>query len=102
MSLQSQADPLNPRYQECLRLHECWAWFLALGVVLMVVGVLAIGAAFITTLATVLVFGILLIVGGVVQVVNAFLARSWGGFFLHLLAGVLQLVLGGLMVEHPA
>jgi uncharacterized membrane protein HdeD (DUF308 family) len=101
MSLQPQPDSLNPRYEECLRLHHCWAWFLGLGLALMVVGLLAIGAAFVTTLATVLVFGVLLIVGGVVQVVNASLARSWGGFFLHLLAGVLQLVLGGLMVEHP-
>ena len=43
----------------------------------------------IATLTTVLVFGILLLAGGVVQIVNAFLARNWGGFFLHLLAGLL-------------
>src|SRR5262249_59506570 len=39
--------------------------------------------------------------GGVVQIVNAFRGRSWGGFFLHLLAGVLHLVVGLLMIERP-
>lgn len=101
MNLQQDSSELNPRYEECLRLHDCWLWFLLLGIGLVVVGVLAIGAALITTLTSVLVFGILLICGGVVQIVNAFLARTWKAFFLHLLAGALHLVVGGLMVEHP-
>src|SRR5262249_8079248 len=29
------------------------------------------------------------------------LDRNWQGFVLHLLAGVLYLIVGGLMVEHP-
>jgi uncharacterized membrane protein HdeD (DUF308 family) len=93
-------DPLNPRYEECMRLSHCSGWFLVLGIILIVVGALAVGSAFITTFAFILVFGILLLVGGTVQVVNAFLARSWGGFFVLLLAGLLQFVAGGLMIEH--
>jgi uncharacterized membrane protein HdeD (DUF308 family) len=101
MNLQPQSDSINPHYQECLNLHKCWLWFLALGIALIVLGVLAIGAAFITTLATVIVFGSLLIAGGVVQIVNAFLARAWRGFFVHLLAGMLHLLLGVLIIEYP-
>jgi uncharacterized membrane protein HdeD (DUF308 family) len=101
MNPQSQSDSLNPRYAECLRLHQCWCWFFFLGICIMALGAMAIGASFITALATVLVFGILLLVGGVVQIVNAFLGRSWRGFFLHLLLGTLQLVLGILMIEYP-
>jgi uncharacterized membrane protein HdeD (DUF308 family) len=101
MNLQSQADQLNPRYEECLRLHKCWCWFFWLGICLIVLGAMAIGAGFIAALATVLAFGILLICAGVVQIVNAFLARSWRGFFLHLLVGTLQLILGILMTEYP-
>jgi uncharacterized membrane protein HdeD (DUF308 family) len=67
----------------------------------MVVGVVALCSTFITTLASILVFGILLMAGGVVQIVNAFLGRSWRGFFLHLLAGILQLIVGELLIEHP-
>jgi uncharacterized membrane protein HdeD (DUF308 family) len=101
MSLLPRPDSLNPNYEECLRLHHCWGWFLGLGIVMMIVGGLAIGAACIATLATVLLFGWLLVVGGVVQVVNAFLARCWRGFAAHLLVGLLQLIVGGIMVSEP-
>jgi uncharacterized membrane protein HdeD (DUF308 family) len=101
MNLSDQSNQLNPRYEECLRLSHCWIWFVSLGIVLMVVGVVALCSTFITTLASVLVFGLLLMAGGVVQIVNAFLGRSWRGFFLHLLAGILQLIVGELLIEHP-
>jgi uncharacterized membrane protein HdeD (DUF308 family) len=62
---------------------------------------MAVGSAYIATLTTLLVIGSLLLAGGVVQIVNAFLAHTWRGFFLYLLGGLLHLVLGGLMIEHP-
>jgi uncharacterized membrane protein HdeD (DUF308 family) len=101
MNLQQELNQVNPRFEEYLRLRKLWIWFVSLGILLMAVGAVAIGAAFIATLTSVIVFGILLISGGVVQLVNAFLARSWRGFFIHLFAGLLYLVVGGLMVEHP-
>lgn len=104
MSQFAPRQSLNPRYEECLRLHHCWPWFLVLGAVLMVVGALAISAPYLTaltTLTTVFMCGILLLCGGVVQIVNAFLARSWRGFFLYLLGGILHMVVGLLMVQHP-
>ena len=101
MDFHQELDQVNPRFEEFLRLRKLWMWFLILGIVLMVVGALAIGAAFITTLASVVVFGILLLFGGVVQLANAILARTWKGFFLHLFAGLLYIVVGGLMIEHP-
>jgi uncharacterized membrane protein HdeD (DUF308 family) len=97
----AQGEPLNAHFEECLRLHRCWAWFLILGILLMVVGLVAMGATFVATLASVMVFGYLLLAGGTVQIVNAFLARSWRGFFVHLLAGTLQLIVGMLMIERP-
>jgi len=84
MSQLTQPDSLNPRYEESLRLHRCWIWFLLLGMVLMIVGVLAISSPYLTeftTFTTIFICGILLMVGGVVEIVNAFLARSWRGFF---------------------
>jgi uncharacterized membrane protein HdeD (DUF308 family) len=102
MSLQQDRSQINPRYEERLRLSKSWVWFLILGIVLMAAGALAIAAAIITTLTSIVLFGILLITGGVVQLVNTFLARTWKGFALHLFAGLLYLVIGALMVEHPA
>jgi uncharacterized membrane protein HdeD (DUF308 family) len=101
MSPLSRSESVNPAYEDCLRLHHCWGWFLALGVVILLAGVMAVGSALIATLASVLLLGCLLLGGGVAQIVNAFLARSWRVFFLYLLGGVLHLVVGLLMIEHP-
>jgi len=101
MNLQQELTQISPKYEEYFRLKKLGSWFLFLGCALVGLGILAIAAAFSATLATVLVFGVLLLSGGVVQLVNAFLARTWKGFALHLLAGVLYLVVGGLMIENP-
>ena len=78
-----------------------WGWFLALGIALIVLGVLALGAPWLVTLATVLLFGWLLLFAGVFEAVGAFWARRWSGFFLHLLAGTLNVVIGLLLIAHP-
>jgi uncharacterized membrane protein HdeD (DUF308 family) len=82
-------------------LREIWPFLVGMGVALMILGMVAIGSSFIATMATVVVFGILLLLGALFQVVTALWGRSWRGFFLHLLAGVLYLVVGVFMIEHP-
>ncbi|MFO0965109.1 MAG: HdeD family acid-resistance protein [Gemmataceae bacterium] len=99
--MNTHPDPLNPHYEECMRLHHCWAWFLGLGVLVVLVGLFAIGSAFIAGFATVLLFGCLLIAGGVAQLVNAFMARCWRVFFLYLLGSIVHIVVGVLMLEIP-
>lgn len=78
-----------------------WVWLLALGIVLVVVGTLAIGAPFIASLATALTIGALLLVGGAAQLVGSFWTRDWSGFFLMFLMGVLYIVVGLLFLEQP-
>lgn len=82
-------------------LRRSGALFALLGGILCVLGVMAVGAAFITTLTTVIVFGALVLVGGVVELINSLWARAWRGFFLHLMAGVLYAVVGLFMMAHP-
>jgi uncharacterized membrane protein HdeD (DUF308 family) len=101
MDLQHERDKLNPHYEECLRLHKCWLWFLVLGIATIGLGLAAISSVFIATMASVTVLGALLLVGGVVQIVNAFLARTWRAFFLYIMVGLLHIIVGDLMVEHP-
>jgi uncharacterized membrane protein HdeD (DUF308 family) len=81
--------------------RHAWGWFLVLGVLLMVLGAVALAASGLMTLGTMVFFGFLLIVGGVIQLIHAFKARGWGGFFLLLLTGILGVVTGSLMVRHP-
>lgn len=102
MSVQATEDSrrLVASKQESLR--EIWAFLAGMGIALMILGGVAIGSSLIATLATVLVFGILLLLGGLFQLVTAFWGRGWRGFFLHLLAGVLYLIVGVFLIDNPA
>lgn len=82
-------------------LRESRRWFLGIGILLIVLGVIAVIAAFAATMATVLFFGILLLVAGVVQVVHALSAMQWQGFLLHLLGGILYTAIGTLLLIDP-
>ena len=90
---------LDPRELEQLRGKSIWA--IGLGAVLIVVGLLALGYPTVATVATATYFGVLLVVGGVLQAASAFWARGWGGFFLYLLLGLLSVFVGVVLVERP-
>jgi len=81
--------------------RQHWVWIAVLGVVLILLGIAALAVAALTTLISVLFLGWLLVIGGVVQAVQAFWARPWGGVFAHLIAGVLSLIVGLLFVTQP-
>jgi len=78
-----------------------WGWLLALGIILIVVGTIAVAMPFVASLASAVAFGALLLLGGITQLVGAFWTRDWSGFFLSLLMGVLYLVLGVLFLRDP-
>lgn len=101
LDLNLERERLNPHHEECLRIHHCWPWFFFLGIATIGVGIAAISSACTATLATVTLFGYLLLAGGIIQIVNAFLARNWRGFFLLALIGLLHFFAGELMIEHP-
>jgi uncharacterized membrane protein HdeD (DUF308 family) len=82
-------------------LRRSWGWFLALGIVLIVLGTIALGSALLMTVASVFFFGWLLIIGGVMEAVHAFWRKRWAGFFLDLLTGILYVVAGWMMVTNP-
>jgi uncharacterized membrane protein HdeD (DUF308 family) len=85
---------------DAVRRH--WIWFFALGILLLVLGLIALGSSLLATLVSVVLFGWLLVFSGIVHLVHAFRVRDWGGFLLGLLVGVLDLVVGGLLVMRPA
>jgi uncharacterized membrane protein HdeD (DUF308 family) len=78
-----------------------WWCFLALGIALVVFGTGALVAAPFVSLAATVVFGFLLIAGGVIQLISSFWAGKWSGFLLHVLIGVLYLITGYLIVDEP-
>jgi uncharacterized membrane protein HdeD (DUF308 family) len=101
MSLPADAGPAELLSKELETLRKYSLLMLVVGVLLIVVGMAAIGSSFIATLATVIFVGSFLLIGGVVEVVNAFWAHSWRGFWIHQLFGILYLVLGLFLVRRP-
>jgi uncharacterized membrane protein HdeD (DUF308 family) len=79
-----------------------WGWFLVLGIALVVLGVLALAVPHLVTLTSVMLFGWLVILGGVFEAIAAFSAPKWTGVTLHLLSGILGAVIGTLIITHPA
>lgn len=84
---------------EEVRAHR--TWFLILGIVLIVIGTIAIGSAELMTMVSVLLFGWLLIFAGLFEIIHSFARRAWGGFFINLMGGLLYGVTGLLMISHP-
>jgi uncharacterized membrane protein HdeD (DUF308 family) len=82
-------------------LSRRWGWLLALGVLLAVTGWFALGYAVLTTLASVMVLGTLLMISGIAEVALAFASRCWRGFTLHLLLGLLLATIGVLFFARP-
>jgi uncharacterized membrane protein HdeD (DUF308 family) len=82
-------------------IHDSWGWFVALGIALIVLGAVCIASNVIATLATVLVFGWLLLFGGVFALIQAFRTRTWSGFFLCLLSALLRGFTGFLLIRYP-
>lgn len=76
-------------------------WIVALGVVYIIAGIIALGSVAAATVASVFVVGIMMIIAGVAEVINAFQIKTWGGFILWLLLGALYIVAGFLAFENP-
>jgi uncharacterized membrane protein HdeD (DUF308 family) len=78
-----------------------WQWLLALGVVLLLLGLASAGATTLLELTSLLVFGPLLLASSLVQLLIAFIARTGPGRFLQYAAAGLEAILGFLIMAHP-
>jgi uncharacterized membrane protein HdeD (DUF308 family) len=78
-----------------------WGWFLALGILLIVLGTVALVFTPAATLASGLILGWLIFFSGIVEAVHAFQARGWGGVLLHVAGAALGILVGLLVVTHP-
>jgi uncharacterized membrane protein HdeD (DUF308 family) len=74
---------------------------LLLGIVMIIGGIFAISCPHTMSLTTVLVFGWILIIEGIIQAVSAFWAKAWGGFFLQVLTGLMAFFVGIVFIDRP-
>jgi uncharacterized membrane protein HdeD (DUF308 family) len=76
-------------------------WFIFLALLLILAGAAAIAFPLLGTLAVEVWAAIAFLIAGVAQTVHAFAARSWGGFLLGLLVGLLYLATGVMLWLNP-
>jgi uncharacterized membrane protein HdeD (DUF308 family) len=95
---------IAPLRHELHNLQKQWWWLLLLGILMFVLGVVSISSAvymLITGIAMVILFGVMLLLAGIAELVTSFWAGQWKGSLLHVLAGILYLVLGFVILNHP-
>jgi len=76
-------------------------WIVALGVVYVIAGLIALGSVVFATVVTVFVVGLMMLIAGVAEVINAFQIKTWGKFLLWLLLGALYIFAGFVTFENP-
>jgi uncharacterized membrane protein HdeD (DUF308 family) len=94
---------LTPEVQELFgNLGKNWGWMMALGILFIVMGVIALGMPMFVTLVTVIYFGALLLLGGVFQIIDAFKCKGWKGITWHVLIGLLYIAAAIIIFSDPA
>jgi uncharacterized membrane protein HdeD (DUF308 family) len=76
-------------------------WIVALGVVYVIAGLIALSSVVFATKVTVFVVGIMMLISGVAEVINSFQFKSWGRFVVWLLLGLLYIIAGFFTFENP-
>jgi uncharacterized membrane protein HdeD (DUF308 family) len=74
---------------------------LALGILMVLLGMIGVVMATAFTLASVLVFGALLVVGGIAQAIEAFRATGWKSTALHVFIALVYIAAGALALYDP-
>lgn len=98
MSENNQEMSLDPIFG---KVKDNWGWLLALGILFLILGIVGLGMTFTLTQVSMIFFGFLFLIGGVVQLVHLFKCGSWKGVFWHLIIGVLYIVAGVTCISNP-
>ena len=100
----SSTPPLHPQDVAgalSRALHKHWGLFLAEGIVLLVLGVLAIIVPQVAAFAVTILIGWLLLISGVLGLISTFWARHAPGFWWSLLSAVVAIVAGAVLLRWP-
>jgi uncharacterized membrane protein HdeD (DUF308 family) len=81
--------------------HEHWGLFLTEGIILLVLGVLAIVVPPLASLAVTVLIGWLFLISGIAGLVMTFMAKRAPGFWWALLSAVIAILAGGALLWSP-
>ena len=97
----SETTQIGQQSLEARALEKGWGWLLALGVVFIILGIIALGTPYALALAVDLMLGWIFIICGIISGVSAFFSGNWGKFFLILLSGIIFVIAGILLLANP-
>ncbi|MGA9599202.1 MAG: HdeD family acid-resistance protein [Methylocystis sp.] len=101
MTLDESLDTKQLRAELADALHDQWAFYLTEGILLLVLGLLAILVPQVATLSVTIVIGAAFFAGGVAGLVSTFTGRRAPGFWWSLASAVLAIVVGFLLLVQP-
>jgi uncharacterized membrane protein HdeD (DUF308 family) len=82
-------------------LHDHWRAFLIEGIILVILGLAAIALPPLAGLATTLVLGWLLLIGGVVGLIATFNQKNAPGFWWALISAAVAVLAGAVLLSNP-
>lgn len=83
------------------RLRGKWAAITAFGVLLVVLGFVALFFSLVATIVTVTLNGVLFLIAGGAEIGIGMHSRTWGRFFLWVVGGLLYIAAGVLCIVNP-
>ena len=84
------------------QLRSNWGWLLGLGILFLILGFIGLSCVATLTLTSALVFGILVLIGGVAQIIEAFKCTGWKSVLWHVMIALLYVLAGISIVIDPA
>jgi uncharacterized membrane protein HdeD (DUF308 family) len=94
-------QPTSPGAGLTRTMRDHWLWFVIEGVVLLILGALAVIVPPLATLGVTIFLGWLLLVSGVVGLVMTFMTRGAPGFAWSLISGLLGIAVGLMLLVWP-
>jgi uncharacterized membrane protein HdeD (DUF308 family) len=82
-------------------LHKHWGWFLVEGIVLIILGTIAVIVPPLATLSITLFLGWLFLINGIIAVITAINTRKAPGFGWSLLSAIASIVAGSALIIFP-
>lgn len=82
-------------------LRAKWGWILALGIVYIIAGIIALGNGLLSTVLSVAIIGAVMFISGVFEIISAFQMKTWSSFFLWIVLGALYALAGIFVWANP-
>jgi uncharacterized membrane protein HdeD (DUF308 family) len=82
-------------------IRDNWGWLLSFGILSVSLGVIGLGMAAFITLASMVFYGIVLLIGGAAQFGHSFKASGWKAKLWHMLISLFYVIAGVVVIRNP-